>query len=469
MIYGTVNNGVSQEYKSPPKSPPPKTQYYLIHKEIPETKSFTKHRTIPQKSNYKFVPSVQYNPKEDGIDGDHFVPIRYGTRLPSSQSSFRKLPENYEYYDEDPLYNKYQSPVRPLLQESEKDHNYPEVKTVIKLVPARLPEYGSDYYDSRPLIKINKVATVAPPKEYDPLLDANFESNRYVSLDYPRQKPVLIPKATTQNSVKLPIKLSNLGHILKSLRLTHRLPENLNRGNIDSSISTLIEILDILNGNHNTKTKLNTASKNNEFKGQYEKPHVITQTHYEATQNPSLEGSRHGLPQLNKYEIKDHPKYVTISANKNQYPNKVVQYYVPITQDVNVASGYANVPNTEKHIPQRPAVPSNIKESDEYSYDINNTDDDTLEEDRFTLPLPESEPVTPSLEQQKHSDDISGSTHAGVLPPPSFKYGATRGKPHIDYPAYSKIPETNFNCKKQRYKGFFGDPSTGCQVRKFRI
>ncbi|XP_049533648.1 uncharacterized protein LOC125950080 isoform X1 [Anopheles darlingi] len=42
--------------------------------------------------------------------------------------------------------------------------------------------------------------------------------------------------------------------------------------------------------------------------------------------------------------------------------------------------------------------------------------------------------------------------------------GPNTGKPGIDYPALAEIPETSFSCKEQRYKGFFGDPETNCQV-----
>lgn len=38
------------------------------------------------------------------------------------------------------------------------------------------------------------------------------------------------------------------------------------------------------------------------------------------------------------------------------------------------------------------------------------------------------------------------------------------GRPGIDYPTLSVIPKTSFDCKTQRYKGFFGDPETKCQV-----
>ncbi|VEN38008.1 unnamed protein product [Callosobruchus maculatus] len=42
--------------------------------------------------------------------------------------------------------------------------------------------------------------------------------------------------------------------------------------------------------------------------------------------------------------------------------------------------------------------------------------------------------------------------------------GGTPGTPGVDYPALSSIPPTTFNCKTQRYKGFFADPDTNCQV-----
>lgn len=54
--------------------------------------------------------------------------------------------------------------------------------------------------------------------------------------------------------------------------------------------------------------------------------------------------------------------------------------------------------------------------------------------------------------------NISLTDSEGSLP------GPNTGIPGIDYPVYSEIPKTDFNCKDQRYKGFFGDPGTDCQV-----
>uniref|UniRef100_A0A336MGL1 CSON001423 protein n=1 Tax=Culicoides sonorensis TaxID=179676 RepID=A0A336MGL1_CULSO len=55
------------------------------------------------------------------------------------------------------------------------------------------------------------------------------------------------------------------------------------------------------------------------------------------------------------------------------------------------------------------------------------------------------------------NDDLDATKPIG---PP----GPNTGRAGIDYPNYSEIPETSFTCKEQRYKGFFGDPDTNCQV-----
>lgn len=65
-----------------------------------------------------------------------------------------------------------------------------------------------------------------------------------------------------------------------------------------------------------------------------------------------------------------------------------------------------------------------------------------------------------------------GSNEAGLekddvsvqMFPPDTDEGGTPGKAGVDYPALSSIPQTSFDCKTQRYKGFFGDPDTNCQV-----
>ncbi|KAL4711393.1 hypothetical protein ACJJTC_016147 [Scirpophaga incertulas] len=74
-----------------------------------------------------------------------------------------------------------------------------------------------------------------------------------------------------------------------------------------------------------------------------------------------------------------------------------------------------------------------------------------------------SDVKTPS----QHIDDFSmGLSTSQRFPQPvnSDDEGGTPGRPGIDYPVLTTIPETEFDCKTQRYKGFFADPATRCQV-----
>nr|XP_029715789.1 uncharacterized protein LOC115259370 [Aedes albopictus] len=75
-------------------------------------------------------------------------------------------------------------------------------------------------------------------------------------------------------------------------------------------------------------------------------------------------------------------------------------------------------------------------------------------------------PKKPSSHHSSSSDDDDSSSsymphHPELGPTPP---GPNSGRPGIDYPNLSEIPETSFSCKEQRYKGFFGDPETNCQV-----
>lgn len=60
-----------------------------------------------------------------------------------------------------------------------------------------------------------------------------------------------------------------------------------------------------------------------------------------------------------------------------------------------------------------------------------------------------------------YEDDLSDTDKNDI--------GGTPGRPGIDYPTLAVIPQTSFDCKIQRYKGFFGDPETKCQVNRIGI
>lgn len=43
-------------------------------------------------------------------------------------------------------------------------------------------------------------------------------------------------------------------------------------------------------------------------------------------------------------------------------------------------------------------------------------------------------------------------------------YSAIPGEPEIDYPIYSEIPETSFDCNQQEFPGYYADVEARCQV-----
>ncbi|XP_026330252.1 uncharacterized protein LOC113237799 [Hyposmocoma kahamanoa] len=72
---------------------------------------------------------------------------------------------------------------------------------------------------------------------------------------------------------------------------------------------------------------------------------------------------------------------------------------------------------------------------------------------------------TPSQHLDESFPSGGGSTSQRFpLPVTSDDEGGTPGRPGMDYPVLTSIPSTSFDCKTQRYKGFFADPETRCQV-----
>ncbi|XP_034487816.1 trithorax group protein osa [Drosophila innubila] len=96
------------------------------------------------------------------------------------------------------------------------------------------------------------------------------------------------------------------------------------------------------------------------------------------------------------------------------------------------------VPNPPQHHETKPSSSSN-----NHDYDYNT---DTEEEHPETT--------------------VAGHADADLqhLSKPNKHPGPTTGRAGIDYPNYAEIPKTSFECTQQRYKGFFGDPETNCQV-----
>ncbi|XP_017084474.2 LOW QUALITY PROTEIN: uncharacterized protein LOC108116886 [Drosophila eugracilis] len=77
----------------------------------------------------------------------------------------------------------------------------------------------------------------------------------------------------------------------------------------------------------------------------------------------------------------------------------------------------------------------------------------------------EHKPSSQDYDYNTGSEEEHHSQSEDVKPKGPNKHpGPSTGRAGIDYPNYAEIPQTSFECTKQRYKGFFGDPETNCQV-----
>ncbi|KZS18333.1 Collagen alpha-1 chain-like protein, partial [Daphnia magna] len=70
---------------------------------------------------------------------------------------------------------------------------------------------------------------------------------------------------------------------------------------------------------------------------------------------------------------------------------------------------------------------------------------------------PNQDSLTTSVEGAKDSGSYG---HDGV----EGDYSAIPGKPEIDYPIFSELPNNKFNCSEQRLPGYYADTSARCQV-----
>jgi hypothetical protein len=136
-----------------------------------------------------------------------------------------------------------------------------------------------------------------------------------------------------------------------------------------------------------------------------------------------------------------------------------------------------------------PSLAQNINDLQNYDYSselLDSPDNDRNNKPLSQLPSNDNYPVKkPQTSTSipyvvQNSEELQKYEYATKLPRPQPNYyrghtttqtfpatnteGGTPGYPGVDYPTYSSIPETSFTCKNQRYKGFFGDPETSCQV-----
>ncbi|XP_065225663.1 uncharacterized protein LOC135849249 [Planococcus citri] len=143
-----------------------------------------------------------------------------------------------------------------------------------------------------------------------------------------------------------------------------------------------------------------------------------------------------------------------ITADNIKQSIKTLSYILQVLQKADSISHYTNKPHT--------SIAPHFNSKEIF---------DSLKESPHSAITPiEHNSVSP-LPHHVHSYDPYDDTPKEPIPTTPFVHKAplkddqsTPGRAGIDYPVLSVIPETTFNCKTQRYKGFFADPETKCQV-----
>ncbi|XP_046467949.1 uncharacterized protein [Neodiprion pinetum] len=419
--------------------------------------------TVPHE---KFIPSVQYDPK-DTDNEEYFTPVRYtqSPNIEDYQSSHYQRPSyltprpttssstlrvNEHQHQQRPL-QLYFTTHRPTTTKFTPAGSYAEILVRKESLPKRPTQRP-------PYVKYDQGETINYP-------GAEFEPQRYV-----RPQPFRLPEqasASLQSShftssahqldqrQRNPSTQATLNHIVKSLQLTNQLPEMLNADNIDESIKTLVEILSLLNNGRkyelphsqqNSGSVLPVVDSSSKYVQEYQDAYEVVQA------RPKPSTKRPFKP------TRIRPIVVQDNTRPSNGP-----YHVNVIDIIGRKYLPTILPENQKEATGLSEPPRIVETTTSQGYKINEeTPGDPPVDDNVAVtifPLTTEEPAA-----QNYPPPDGASSHVQNFPPTPLKYGATRGKPNVDYPAYATIPKTGFSCSTQRYKGFFGDPDTGCQV-----
>ncbi|KAF5295117.1 hypothetical protein FQA39_LY13268 [Lamprigera yunnana] len=169
------------------------------------------------------------------------------------------------------------------------------------------------------------------------------------------------------------------------------------------------------------------------------------------------------------------PEFITLQETP-AYPSeelslKTVPNHIQVT--TSVENENLNSPNSlsqilknlqDSNILPHTLTPQNIDNSIKTLINILNT---FKKDHKFTHPIVVADAEAGLHKDVIHTTNLENSNSADSITeifPANTPEGGTPGKPGIDYPILTHIPPTNFDCQTQRYKGFFADPATNCQV-----
>ena len=335
----------------------------------------------------------------------------------------------------------------------------------------------------------------------DPILQPSYQAqpiNDYVT-----------PRVVTQTNYNNE-RSKTIAQVINILQAIRKLPQTVTPENREQ---TLVQLIDILQQTNRLPTNtLNSLSKVLNRIPQYNKAYQSLQTPVSQAPLSTPVTSR---PKFIIYAKDPNPaitKSLLQTYTNTNYVSKIPQITTPIPEQVQNIDDYENyddepspqlpIQKPKYQIVSRPlpiipqsipvtqistAAPvgnlaHNVNELQNYQFtsDSLGTHENENPDKRpslTTVPVKKPDISTP-VPETSQNDELKTYSYATKVPKPNYyrgpvttqifpapnAEGGTPGRPGIDYPTYSSIPETSFNCKNQRYKGFFGDPETSCQV-----
>ncbi|KAJ9579965.1 hypothetical protein L9F63_004348, partial [Diploptera punctata] len=312
-------------------------------------------------------------------------------------------------------------------------------------------------------------------------------------------KDYVTPRTVTQSEYDSE-RSKTISQVIDILQAIRKLPQRVTPENREQTLLQLIDILQQTN-------QLPTNTLNNLAK-------VLNRIPQYSNIYESLSAPVSQTPQITP--VTSRPKYYIYANNPNSaitksllqtynkpnYVSKISQITTPIPEQVQNIDDYENYDDQTPQLPIQkpkqpiisrplpiftqsipvstaaPVVANDLQNYDYTSDEIPDKENSNKPQILTTVPVKNPETSTPIPENVQNIDDLKTYNYATKVPKPNHfrgptttqifpapnSEGGTPGRPGIDYPIYSSIPETTFNCKNQRYKGFFGDPDTSCQV-----
>ncbi|KAJ8921456.1 hypothetical protein NQ315_003074 [Exocentrus adspersus] len=196
-----------------------------------------------------------------------------------------------------------------------------------------------------------------------------------------------------------------------------------------------------------------------------QKPYPSPKQPYILVPKPSGQGIRKPVVVLQRKPVYHRIKPVFEDTNEDVTENYVPQYVTEAPRYQNHQRPYVENPNSLGLILKQLQATNTLPQT----LTPDNIDNSIKTLVRILEALKKQQKLSKPIVVADDSVDYNGSdeepgTITQTFPVEAPDGGGTPGKPGVDYPALSNIPQTSFNCKTQRYKGFFGDPDTHCQV-----